>query len=123
VPPALFAHIFRSHNGPLNVELGIQMEPPVEAPFNPSLFCKKCKSFILLLSDHNESLKNEFANISRKDPIAGIEFAVSRFFVDQREAKRLVLHLSVESGHCHRCKKLLFAREFVCSCRSLTLDW
>jgi hypothetical protein len=99
------------------------MEPSTETSLTPSLYCKKCRSSILLLRGHSDLLKAEFASISRKDLVEGIEFAVARFALDYRESKRLVLHLSVEKEHCHRCNNLIFAKEFLCSCRSVTLDW
>jgi hypothetical protein len=99
------------------------MEPSAETSLTPSLYCKKCRSSILLLPEYSDLLRAEFASISRKDPVEGIEFAVTRFALDHREAKRLVLHLSVEKEHCHRCNNLILGKEFLCSCRSVTLDW
>lgn len=67
--------------------------------------------------------KSEFASIVRSDSVREIHFAYTYFGLDHREAKVLVLHVTRDSNHCHKCGQPVQGNERVCTCRSANLDW
>jgi hypothetical protein len=86
--------------------------------------CEKCRQNVVWPDSLTAQDKATFAGECRSRGLEGAKLAVSRFGMDLREAKALLLHVTREPGKCHRCGTSVIAEISVCTnCRSANLDW
>ena len=80
--------------------------------------CPKCISPIVVSDDINNEIKKRVALIIRNSDsrFQGIE--------PLKEAKGIILHISLQKGKCHHCEAKLKQLEDNCpKCKRLNFDW
>ena len=99
------------------------MMPLIEPNGRPFVQCQRCRTAVVLPSEEHSGELHAFAVLARLDSVAAMRHAENVFSLGPREAKALVLHVSLESGLCNRCHKPVDHGITACSCRSANLNW
>ena len=103
--------------------MSIEQRMHIEPAGRPHMRCLKCRMTVVWPTDLSDHLASEFATIVRQDSVAGMHFAESRLGLGTREAKVLVLHITPNSGLCHKCERPVSEGESICACRSVNINW
>ena len=95
-----------------------------EARGMPHLVCGQCQSVVVWPKELASEGKAAIAEIARRDSHGAAQLVESRYGLDQREGKALVVHVTRKPGACHRCSSPLEGEETLCSkCHAANLNW
>ena len=96
----------------------------IEARGMPHLVCGQCQSVVVWPKDLATEAKAAIAGAVRDDAHGAAQVLESRYGLDQREGKALVVHVTRKPGTCHRCNSPLEGMETLCSkCHAANLNW
>jgi ribosomal protein L40E len=95
-----------------------------EARGRSHLVCGQCQALVVWPKDLLAEAKAAIAQAARRDPPAAAQLLQSRYGLDLREGKTLVVHVTRTSGICHRCNSPLEGGETNCpKCHAANLNW
>jgi len=96
----------------------------IEARGRPHLLCGQCQTVVVWPEELATGAKAAIAVAVRRDPHSAAELVESRYGLDQREGRALVVHVTRKSGTCHRCGSSVAGEETLCSkCHAANLNW
>lgn len=91
-----------------------------------AFYCSRCQSEVVVPDDLPDKIRRRTVALRRADQsAAAYEQLESDSALNLSMAQRLVLHITLESGICHRCGNILVGgSEVYCTaCKALNLDW
>src|SRR5213593_2230627 len=95
----------------------------IEARGRPHLTCGQCQTIVVWPGELATEAKASIAAAVRRDPVSAAQLVESRYGLDVREGKALVVHVTRSSGICHRCGSRVTHGETLCSkCHAANLD-